>query len=119
MKTAPDSKEDSAIQNVRRRHPRYRYSVPFTIRRGEGPAIPAISLEISESGISALVGDQLKVGDQVELEPIGGGKMTAVVRHNTGMLYGFEFVNPSSEQIRKIAERCEMLPQFRTKALGI
>jgi hypothetical protein len=119
MKTAQDSKEDSAAQNDRRRHPRYRYSVPFTVRRGEGPAIPAISLEISESGISALIGDQLKIGEQVELESIGGGKMTAVVRHSTGMLYGFEFVNPSPEQVEKIMQKCQTLPKFHAKGLGV
>jgi len=119
MKTAPDSQNESALHEDRRRHPRYRYSVPFTIRPAEGPEIAAISFEISESGISAMIGNELKVGDRVELDPIGGGKMAAIVRHVTGKLYGFEFVDASPEQVRNIKEKCELLPRFRPQALGV
>jgi PilZ domain len=119
MKTSPDSQKSSASFEDRRRLPRYRYSAPLTIRPSEGPEIAAISFEISENGMSAMVGNQLKVGDTVELDPVGGGKMTAIVRHGTGKLYGFEFVNPSPEQVRNIADRCETLHQFSFQAPGV
>jgi len=119
MKIAPDSQKESANYDDRRRLPRYRYSAPLTIRPSEGTETAGISFEISENGMSAMVGEELKVGDQVELEPVGGGKMAAIVRHGTGKLFGFEFVNPSPEQVRNIADRCETLPQFTFQAPGV
>ena len=119
MKTAPDSQEMSANYDDKRRLPRYRYSAPLTVRPAEGPEIAAVSLEISENGLSAMVGDPLTIGDKVELEPVGGGKMPAVVRHGAERLYGFEFVNPSPEQVRNIADSCETLPQFSFHAPGV
>ena len=64
----------------RRRHARYRLSVPITIRSADGTSISGICIEISQSAISAITADPLKVNDTVELEPIAGGKVSAIVR---------------------------------------
>jgi hypothetical protein len=73
------------------------------------------SVEISESGMSAVAGGLRKVSETVELEPVAGGKLGARVRHMLGGLYGFEFVSPSEEQVRRIAENCKKLDVYRGK----
>jgi hypothetical protein len=103
----------------RRRHPRYRFSIPITIRSADGAAIPGITIEISESGLSAITADSLKVNDTVELEPIAAGKVLALVRRNIGRVYGFEFLSLTAEQVQRITESCKLLSRYQGKSLGI
>ncbi len=103
----------------RRRFPRFRYSAPLNIRTGALPEIQGMSLEISESGASILTCATLKVGDIVELEPIGGGVAKAIVRRNLGKLYGLEFFGLSSSQAQKISMMCQKLPRYHSKTLDI
>jgi hypothetical protein len=119
MQADLDSKKAPETFPDRTRHPRYRFSVPITIRFADGTAIPGISIEISESGISAITADPVKMDDTVQLEPIAGGKVSAVVRRNVGRLYGFEFLNLTAEQTRRINESCKMLARYQGKTLGI
>lgn len=65
--------------------------------------------------MSAVASGVLKVGETVELEPVAAGKVRARVRHKLGALYGFEFVGPSEEQARPIAEDCQKLDVCRRK----
>jgi len=78
-----------------------------------------ISIEISGSGISAITADSLKVNDTVELEPILASKVQALVRHNIGRVYGFEFLNLTVEQAQRISDRCKCLPRYQGTSLGI
>jgi hypothetical protein len=55
----------------------------------------------------------------VELEAVAAGKVRAMVRHNIGKIYGFEFLNLTPEQTQQIRERCKLLPLYRGKTLGI
>jgi hypothetical protein len=103
----------------RRKFPRYRYSAPLNIRTGDLPEIPAMSLEISESGASLMTGAALKVGEIVELEPIGGDVANAIVRRNLGKLYGVEFVGLNSSQVLEIRMMCQMLPTYRSTISGL
>jgi hypothetical protein len=103
----------------RKRFPRYRYSVPIIIRPANATESPAMSVEISEYGLSAVTGISLNVGDLVELEPIGGRSVTAVIRRRFGRFCGFEFLNLSTEQAEKIREMCRRLPQYRSKTLDL
>jgi hypothetical protein len=48
----------------------------------------------------------LKPGERMELAPPEGGQMSAVVRHKLGRLYGFEFVDRTPEQARRILQNC-------------
>ena len=114
-----DAQKQTEAAMDRRRHPRYRFSVPITIRSADGALMPGISIEISTSGISAITPDLLKLNDTVELELIAAGKVRALVRHNIGKIYGFEFLNLTAEQTQQITERCKLLPQYRGKTLGI
>jgi len=103
----------------RRRHPRYRHSVPLTIGTSDGIVIPGISIEISLSGISAISAHPLKLNDTVDLAPIADGKVQACVRHNIGKIYGFEFLNLTPEQSQRITDICKCYPLYRGKSLGI
>ncbi len=97
----------------RREHPRYRFSVPLTIRSAAGESIPGISIEISVGGISAVSAGLLKVDEIVELDPVAAGKVSARVRRRIGRVYGFEFVNLAPDQSQRIAEVCKTLPRHK------
>jgi hypothetical protein len=114
-------KQESAIitDADRRRHVRYRFSVPIKVFRGNGLEIPGMTLEISESGLSAALATPLRVGEMVNMEPVGGGRAIARVRHNVGRIHGFEFVEISREQSLKIKEQCVGLPHYQSNRLGI
>jgi hypothetical protein len=97
----------------RRQHPRYRFSVPLTIRSAEGAAIPGISIEISAGGISAICAGSLKVDEIVELGPVATGSVSARVRRKIGRVYGFEFLNLNPDQSHRIGEMCKTLPRHK------
>ena len=83
------------------------------------PEMRGMSIEISEGGMSAAVGVGLKVGDAVELEPVGGAAAVAVVRRILGRLCGFEFLNLSPEQAGKVREMSGMFPLYRPRTLDL
>ena len=118
MQTDLESQNVSTTFPDRRRHPRYRFSVPITIRCADGAAIAGITIEISGSGLSAITAQSLKIDDIVELEPIAGGKVAALVRRNVGRVHGFEFLNPTVEQTDRIVESCKLLPLYQGTPLG-
>ncbi len=119
MRVEGESENVSEILPDRRRHLRYRFSNPISIHCADGVTIPGITIEMSESGVSAITADPLHLNDTVELEPIAGGRVRALVRHNVGRVYGFEFLKLSAEQVQRINESCKMLSRYRPKSLGI
>ena len=74
MKPDVVSDEMSAGTLDRRRHPRYRYNAPITIYSADNSAMSGISIEISQSGISALAGDGLTVGEKIKVR----GRLPAI-----------------------------------------
>jgi hypothetical protein len=114
----PAPKPSEALPD-RRRHPRYRFSVPINIYAADGAVIPGISVEISESGMSAIAAGSLQLGTTVELEPIPAGRVSALVRRNVGRIYGFEFLNLTPEQVGQISENCKKRSRYQAGALGI
>jgi len=115
-----DCTHQEASQSVpdRRRHPRYRYSAPITVLASDGSLVPGITLEISESGLSAVFGVPLRVGDTTEVGPVAGGKASARIRRNLGKVYGFEFLGLTTEQAEQIRNKCKMLPVYRCAVLS-
>jgi hypothetical protein len=75
-----------------------------------------MSVELSESGMSAMIRGVLQPGDVVRLQPVAGVITAAVVRHKLGMLYGFEFLELAREEAGKIAERCRKCEPWRSSA---
>jgi hypothetical protein len=119
MQTDLKAQEMSERAPDRRRHPRYRLSVPLSIHAEDGVVMRGISIEISASGLSAIIAGPLTLNDTVELEPIAAVKVLALVRRNIGKIYGFEFLNLTAEQTQRIIESCKLLPLYRGKSLGI
>lgn len=78
--------------------------------------MPGISVEISASGKSAMVSGLLREGETVELEPVAGGRTQARVRHKLGRLYGFEFMDLTTDQAARIAEGCQRFSKYRRTA---
>lgn len=78
--------------------------------------MPGISVEISASGMSAMVSGLLREGETVELEPVAGGRTRAPVRHKLGRLYGFEFVALTTDQVARITEGCQRFSKYRRSA---
>jgi hypothetical protein len=116
----------------RRRHSRHRLSAPITLSLANGttiqastiqvskiqgttiqePMIQGMTIEISESGLSAAINAPLAVGDHVIIHSVGGGDVQAVVRRITGRIYGFQFLNLSVEQTQRLREQCRWLPRY-------
>jgi hypothetical protein len=103
----------------RRRFRRYHYSAPVSIRGSDGVEARGMSMEISEGGISLLATATLSLGDRVELEPIGGEPAKAILRRIVGKLYGFEFLELNSLQLKRIRRACKLLPPFQSKTLDV
>lgn len=120
MNSALSEQPGSANASVdRRSHKRYRFAAPISVHPSEGPAIAAITLEISERGLSAVLSSPLKIGDSVKIESVVPGKVTAQVRHNVGRVYGFQFVQISEEQTNKLRDDCRRLPLYPPNNMGI
>jgi hypothetical protein len=113
---ASNGASKSVDSSERRRHARYRFSEPMKVCRQDGACLDGISVELSQSGMSAMVHGALAPGDVVRLQPVTGVNTAAVVRHKLGMLYGFEFLELANEQAGKIAERCRKCEPWRSNA---
>lgn len=94
---------------VVRRHARLLYSIPLTLHHlaaGGVRSSRGISLDISLSGIGALVEGRFQVGDIVEIElPLPDCQLTAVaiVRHTSILRSGFEFFGLTVEERQHLA----------------
>jgi hypothetical protein len=102
----------------RRRHPRFLFSAWMTVRLKDGISMPGISVDMSASGLSAMVSGLLTQGDTVLLEPVAGGPASARVRHKLGRLYGFEFVDLTAQQGERIVQSCQKSRRHRRNAKG-
>ena len=119
MKAKLETNRESPSPQDRRRHPRYRYSAPLTVRCADGSEKAAMSMELSESGMSVLLPSELRVGEEVQLEPVAAARVSALVRHQVGKVHGFEFINLTAGQLKQIHANCSLLPIFRAKSLDI
>jgi hypothetical protein len=119
LKTALSDHSKNENSFDRRRHPRYRLSVPVTIRTTAGAQISSMSVEISQSGMSVATTENLQRGDTIEVEPVGGSRASAVIRHRHGNFYGLEFLHLAPVQVERIKDGCKTLPIFRANSLKI
>jgi c-di-GMP-binding flagellar brake protein YcgR len=98
----------------RRRYSRHRMIGRLFIVLKDGTTKDATSFEISVGGISAATTHPLKVGEQVTLWPVVSERVAAVIRRNSGTMYGFEFIGLKPEIRERIQEICKKLPPFQT-----
>ena len=102
---------------VKRRNERYLLSTRLTatIREGQDEAkIQTHALDISESGIGTLSLEGWGAGLHVELDvtlPIESARLEiqAIVRHQTGVKCGLEFVEVSPKQQEVLRDVCKFL----------
>ncbi|MGA2346323.1 MAG: PilZ domain-containing protein [Candidatus Sulfotelmatobacter sp.] len=84
-----------------RRHPRFKVEVDIRVYPRDCPVVRGHTVDISESGISAMLGIEVPIGEVVRLEfalPMGDVEALAMVRQRNAFRYGFQFVEAGSSQ---------------------
>jgi len=87
-----------------RRHPRFPLHADIRVYSRSAGLLTGYTVDISESGVSAMLRLELPIGELVELEfelPSGPVAIRAMVRHRTAFRYGFQFVEPEPEGVIK------------------
>ena len=94
-----------------RRHPRYRIETEIRVYPRNAEVIRGNTVDISESGISAMLRIEVPVGEVVRLEfklPQGEVEVHAMVRQRNAFRYGFQFIESSPAQ-EVIGRTCRQL----------
>lgn len=79
-----------------RRHARFKLEVEVTVRSKRLGPLPGISIDISESGMSATLPVELRIAEVVEVHihlPPGSVDVQAFVRNRNAFRHGFEFAD--------------------------
>ena len=94
-----------------RRHRRFKLEVTIRVYPRDSPVVRGDTVDISESGISAMLRVEVPVGEVVRLEfalPLGDVEVLAMVRQRNAFRYGFQFVVSGSAQ-EVIGRTCRQL----------
>jgi hypothetical protein len=78
-----------------RRQPRFRVEVAIRIYPRNSQVIRGHTVDLSESGVSAMLEDEVPVGELVRVEftlDFGAVELHAIVRQRTAFRYGFQFL---------------------------
>lgn len=84
-----------------RRHPRYKLYVDICVYPRNAAVVRGHTVDISQSGISAILTMEVPVGEIVRLEfslATGHVEVLASVRQRNAFRYGFQFLEASSAQ---------------------
>jgi hypothetical protein len=84
-----------------RRHPRFNLDIPIRIYPRNASVVRGTTVDISESGISAMLRVEVPIGEVVRLEfelPAGPVEVHALVCQRSAFRYGLQFVESSSAQ---------------------
>jgi hypothetical protein len=84
-----------------RRHPRFKLEVDVRVYPRDCPVVRGHTVDISESGISVMLGIEIPVGEVVRLELVlsaGEVEAFAMVRQRNAFRYGLQFVEARSSQ---------------------
>jgi hypothetical protein len=87
-----------------RRHRRFELQIDIRVYSRTTGLLKGYTVDISESGISALLKLEVSIGEVVQLEfalPSGSVAIRAVVQYKTAFRYGFQFVEPDPEDVIK------------------
>ena len=79
----------------RRRHPRSHFEVDIRVCSESAGIVPGRGLDVSESGLAAILPVELEIGENVDLEFTKSGithHTLASVRHKNVFRHGFEFI---------------------------
>lgn len=82
-----------------RRLPRFKLEVDIRVYPRDCPVVRGHTVDVSESGISAMLSIEVPIGEVVRLEltlPEGDVEALAMVRQRSAFRYGFQFVEAGS-----------------------
>jgi hypothetical protein len=82
-----------------RSHPRFKLEVDISIHSRAGGRLKGCTVDISESGIAAILTLEVPLGEILELDfmlPSGSVIILAMVRQRNAFRYGFEFVDSAA-----------------------
>ena len=102
-----------------RRHFRFIFEVNIRVVARGGTA-KGRTVDISESGISAVMARPMPLGEVVELGfrlPFGPVKIYAAVRRRTAFRHGFQFLQ--SDALMNVIQCCQQLAIEQTVELGL
>src|ERR1700730_16890526 len=94
-----------------RSHRRFKIEVDIRVYPRECPVVRGATVDLSESGISALLRVEVPVGEVVRLEftlPGGDIEALAMVRQKNAFRYGFQFLE-TSQALEIIGRTCGQL----------
>jgi hypothetical protein len=94
-----------------RRHRRFKLEVAIRVYPRECAVVRGATVDISESGISALLRVEVPVGEVVRLEftlPTGEVEALAMVRQRNAFRYGFQFLE-SGSALEIVRRACSQL----------
>jgi hypothetical protein len=94
-----------------RRYPRFNIDVDICVYPRDCPVVRGHTVDISESGISAMLRVEVPLGEVVRLEftlPLGNVEVLAMVRQRIAFRYGFQFIDAVSAGT-VIADTCRQL----------
>jgi len=100
-----------------RRHPRFKLEVNIRVYPRNSAVVRGHTVDISESGVSAMLRDEVQLGEVVRLEfnlPHGEVEVHAVVRQRNAFRYGFQFLE-SAEAQDVIGRTCRELAIEQTE----
>ena len=101
MEPSSQSDEDGIRYLVdARRHPRYKLDTAIWVHPHDSRVVRGRTVDLSESGISAILREEVPLGEVVRLEfslpHFGEVDIHALVRQHNAFRYGFQFVETSS-----------------------
>jgi len=94
-----------------RRHPRYKLEIEILVYPRNSAVLRGNTVDISESGISAMLRDEVRLDEVVRLEfelPLGTVEVHALARQRSAFRYGFQFVGSAASGDR-ISQTCRQL----------
>ena len=117
MKAQNESATASVPGVVSTRHePRFKLEVEISVRTRNHGVLAGRTVDISESGISAILKIEVPVSEIVELGfmvPIGRVNIPAMVRQRDCFRYGFQFIGSGAAQ-EVIRSTCRQLAVEQT-----
>lgn len=95
----PGDPASSFVEN--RRCPRYKLEVAINVYSRNRSVNRGHTVDISESGISAMLRDEVSLGEVVRLEftlPLGAVEVLATARQRNAFRFGFQFLEDAKAQ---------------------
>lgn len=95
----------------KRQQPRFQLEVPILVYPRNRAVVRGFTVDLSESGIAAMLRDEIPLGEVVRLEftvPLGPVEILALVCQRSAFRYGLQFVESASAQ-DVIGQTCHQL----------